>query len=1050
MRPLIEIVYVDPCATHRESVRDVLPQSRGFLVTEACNRREFEALLSEHRGDIVVSNLNVPDFGDESLVDTVRSHDLSLPLLLLAAPDEESLAIRALECGATDYLLKTGQYLRHLPFKIASMYEKHTLLKERNRAERILQEYAERLQVTEEIDHMVDESLRQYAKRLVILHEIDQAILEARSPRDIADAALRHLFRLIPCQRASVTTLDLEQQEIVILSAHGAGQAALGAGVRLPIDASYAIEELAQGHVRIVKDLSKLPAPTPLDRILMAEHIVSYLTIPLIAQGKLIGDFNVSGYSPDMFTAEHLEIANEVASQVALALQQARLFEQVQQYAAELEQRTEQEIRQLTLAIEQTAAIIVITDLAGNIVFVNAAFEKSAGYSKTEVIGKNPRVLKTSFLPREIYNDLWKTISSGNVWHGEFCNQRKDGKIFWEDAVITPIKDTDGKIVNYIAIKEDITPRKAVEDELRTAKEHAETANRLKSMFLANMSHEIRTPMNAILGFARVLRDQETQPQKLEYLDTILRSGQQLLNLLNDILDFSKIEANTLDIHRERFAVRDVFEDLRKQFEPKAAKKQLSFTIHLDEPIPPFVYGDRQRVAQILAQVMDNALKFTHVGAITLICRYHEGTATFRIADTGIGIPEEKLPSIFSPFEQLEDPTIRQHGGAGLGLTIAKRLTELLGGTIGVESRVGVGSTLTITLPLSCIVEESADEASGEQMVQQWLAGMRGNTALEHVFFEGIKTLPIKIRQLEDAVNEQQHEQLAFLTHTLKGVAGNLGMSDIYTIAAEIDADTQQPDYPMESVRQHISELRKLVEKIPEKYWRGQQFDTQEIIRYAPQFSILVAEDNELNQMLIRELLRGMFLDCDIAENGQVVLEKLSHTHYDLLLLDMQMPIMDGVETITRIRQDARFDQLIVIAITGHNNPRKFLDLGCNAYIAKPIHKEVFYRTLSQSLFHNSAQKKSGRIQANDPRYHRLSEVIRALQDNCEIFDPARVKSLAETLNALLPDELGASLHTQLLYAADTYDDQAIKPIIKTLEALMAPENVYEGENTYR
>ena len=379
-----------------------------------------------------------------------------------------------------------------------------------------------------------------------------------------------------------------------------------------------------------------------------------------------------------------------------------------QQHLQTSHKRVVRELQQLSMAVDQSAAVILITDREGRIVFVNRAFETSTGYNRQEIIGQNPRVLKSAFLPPAVYQQLWATISHGDVWQGEFLNQRKDGSTYWEEAIITPIMDADGQITQYIAVKEDVTPRKLTEEALKKAKEEAVAANRLKNEFLANISHEIRTPMNAILGFADLLGEHETDPAKQKQLVIIQESGQQLLKIINDVLDFAKLESGSVEIQVATFAFRDMLHDLYQRFLPQVQHQQLRFTLDIADSVPPFGHGDEGRILQLLGNVVHNAIKFTRKGSVSIRCSYEQPRVCFCVTDSGIGIPEDKVARMLAPFEQVDTSSTRHHGGAGLGLAITQKLVRLMDGTLSLESRFGHGTTVTIELPVS--VKASAEK----------------------------------------------------------------------------------------------------------------------------------------------------------------------------------------------------------------------------------------------------------------------------------------------------------------------------------------------------
>ncbi len=330
--------------------------------------------------------------------------------------------------------------------------------------------------------------------------------------------------------------------------------------------------------------------------------------------------------------------------------------------------------------------------------FRSAAFESISGYSREEALGKNPRILKTDHHHPDVYKELWQRISSGSVWRGEFYNKRKDGSCYWENAVISPVKDSEGKIINYLAIKEDITSRKITEEKLEAAKVEAEAASRYKSEFLANMSHEIRTPLNAILGFNQILLAEEDDPDKAQKLEIIRRSGETLLGLINDILDLAKIESGKLEIEELPFKPHQEFSSIAELFYQKATEKNIQLIYFIDPELPVKVRGDYLRIKQVLLNLLSNSLKFTPAGGRIYVeiikSRGTDSTCRllFSVTDTGIGIPQDKKELIFEAFSQADTSITRKFGGTGLGLTISINLVKQMGGILQMESEEGKGS----------------------------------------------------------------------------------------------------------------------------------------------------------------------------------------------------------------------------------------------------------------------------------------------------------------------------------------------------------------------
>lgn len=367
-------------------------------------------------------------------------------------------------------------------------------------------------------------------------------------------------------------------------------------------------------------------------------------------------------------------------------------------------EQAESQILKLSQAVEQSSATVVITDTDGRIEYVNRKFVETTGYTFEEVCKKNPRILKSGHTPPEEYDTLWDTISSGREWRGEFHNKRKDGTLYWEAASISPIKGPDGTIVNYLAIKEDVTERKETEQALIQAKETAEFANHAKSNFLANMSHELRTPLNAIIGFSQMLKDQTFGPvgseRNEEYVELINDSGEHLLDIISDILDLSKIEAGEESIEDENIILSMLMDECTAMLKDRAAQQKLSLKLDMAKQMPK-LRADAIKVKQVLLNLMTNAVKFTpEHGTVTVIFAVNEmGAIKMKVADSGIGILAEDIPKVMNPFEQLEEANLRSKEGTGLGLALSKRLVELHGGMLSIESEIDKGTTVTVTFP---------------------------------------------------------------------------------------------------------------------------------------------------------------------------------------------------------------------------------------------------------------------------------------------------------------------------------------------------------------
>ena len=396
-------------------------------------------------------------------------------------------------------------------------------------------------------------------------------------------------------------------------------------------------------------------------------------------------------------------------------------------------QKTLRELNLQKLALDRSAMVEII-DPEGKITYVNDRGCQILQYSRPEIIGKTHRLVNSGYHSSAFFQELWSTITSGNVWQGEIKNRAKDGSCYWVDTTIVPFFDSQNQPLKYLTIRFDITKSKQAQEKLKEqnsalleAKEQAEAANRAKSEFLATMSHELRTPLNGILGFTQILqKEPNLTPTQYRHLDNIRQSGQHLLTLINDILDLSKIAAKKLKLQPQDFLFVDFLDNLAIFSEQSAQRKSLSFNYQLLSDLPKAVQGDETRLRQVLINLLGNAVKFTKTGSVTFKVGYVENEGDredkgdkgdkeeisqssinnqkirFQVEDTGVGIPSDKLEAIFSPFEQLRNNLGNQEG-TGLGLAISHNLVQLMGSQINIKSTPGKGSIFWFDIELPSV-----------------------------------------------------------------------------------------------------------------------------------------------------------------------------------------------------------------------------------------------------------------------------------------------------------------------------------------------------------
>ncbi|MBW7884217.1 MAG: PAS domain S-box protein [Caldilineaceae bacterium] len=399
--------------------------------------------------------------------------------------------------------------------------------------------------------------------------------------------------------------------------------------------------------------------------------------------------------------------------------------------------QSQQAIHLLSYAVEQSPASVIITDPTGAIQYVNSKFEQVSGYTAAEVIGKNPRILKSGEVPDEVYAELWKTIATGGEWRGQLHNRKKNGELFWESVLISPIRDSTGAIVNFLSINEDITAQKEAEEslrrmneelerrvenrtaELRLANVELERASRLKNEFLASMSHELRTPLTAIIGSTELLEADIYGPlneRQHRSVRVIRESSEHLLRVINDILDLAKIEAGQMNLDLTQVRVSDLCDSSLRLIRGQAAAKDLT-VVHTMQPDRLTLVADARRLRQILVNLLSNAVKFTPAGGkigLDVTGNPDSATITMSVWDTGIGISREQLPLLFQSFVQLDSRLSREYSGTGLGLALVRQMAELQGGHVAVESTPGQGSRFTVSLPWQQRLQSAIPPGDGD------------------------------------------------------------------------------------------------------------------------------------------------------------------------------------------------------------------------------------------------------------------------------------------------------------------------------------------------
>ena len=720
--------------------------------------------------DIVLLDVNLPDGNGLEFLMEIRQRELNFPVIMLTGSGDEDSAVSALKVGADDYIVKRSGYISHLPeiinlaitnFKENDIYKSeviHVLYLEHHAADidltiRHLAQYAPHIHIDavataeEAISKLETETtdplrykviLMDYRlpgmNALELIKTIRQKIklcipiilVTGQGNEELAVQALKlgandyltksekYLFRLPSVIVNSYQHCELKRkQDALIESESNYRLLADNSGdviFVLDMDLNYtyvspAVKELRglEPEEAINQKLSEVLTPASYQKaVKVLSDILSKKSNSL---GKPVLQKSIE---LEIFRKDNTTIWTEVKA--SLIIDKNNNPAGILGVTRDISKRKSisDELRKLSRAVEQSPALIVITDTNGNIEYVNPKFTEITGYSMQEVVGKKSSILKSGYTAKKEYENLWNTITSGLEWKGEFQNKRKDGSLYWEEASITSIKNPEGKTTHFLSVKSDITEKKKTIDELINAKEKAEESSRLKTAFLQNMSHEIRTPMNGILGFIELLKNPTLGGEdQVKYIEIVEKSGQRLLTTINDIIEIAKIESGTVELNLKDENIEDILQNLYNFFKPEIDKKGLSLKITCQpDHKNNRVFTDRYKLDSIFINLINNAMKFTVQGSIEIGC-YRDGNfLVFYVRDTGFGISANKQEAIFERFVQADSAITRGHEGSGLGLSISKAYSELLGGKIWLDSIQNKGTTFYFSIPYKTINQD--------------------------------------------------------------------------------------------------------------------------------------------------------------------------------------------------------------------------------------------------------------------------------------------------------------------------------------------------------
>jgi len=763
-------------------------------------------LLEQHEFTIIILDLSLPDSDGLDTFKRIHEKASDTPIIVLTGMEDESMGINAMKLGAQDFLVKGKLKVNNLKRSIKYSIERY----------RLLNELSEKTKKLEEQTQALNREKLRLAEAQKLAH-IGNWEWNIETNIFTWSEELYRIYRLDPSE---VVTYD-----------------------RL-IDLTHVADK---EYVKTMMETS-------------------------ISEGKPF-NFYYRIIRPDK-TIRTLDAKGE-----AIRNDSGKVVRVIGTLQDVSERVNEEEMEKLAVAATKSNNSVIIADKEGRIKWINEGFTKLTGYTLEEVKDTHGEVLRKGSdtgLSQQA-NFYLSVITEKKPVIYESKNYAKDGSEYFVITTLTPVLNKEGNVERILAIESDITLRKKIEEELiranKVAEQSLKEANdaveelmqarkeleelmKVKEQFLANMSHEIRTPMNAIVGFTSLLLKTELNAEQKQYINAVKTSGENLLVIINDILDFSKIQSGKFVFEQIEFRLSQVFSTFTEMMLPKSTEKNIQLLTKIDKDIPDHLIGDPTRLNQIFLNLVGNAIKFTEMGEVKVTCDLlkessDEVELEFKVIDSGIGIPENKLASVFEGFTQASNETTRKYGGTGLGLTIVKQLIEMQGGSIRVESKVGEGSVFTFN---------------------------------------------IKFKKNLNPDTEKKKVQ-----------------------------ETQEPEF--------LQELH-----------------------------ILLVEDNTLNQILAKKVLNDWHWKVDVADNGLMAVEKIKNNHYDVVLMDIQMPEMDGYEATRRVRKT--FDEprchVPIIAMTAHalaGEAEKCLNVGMDDYISKPFDKKMLYSKIISAINKNYVDK---------------------------------------------------------------------------------------------